>query len=169
MTIIIATPHADLVMNCYPPLPPINGSVSYTTTMEGSQATYKCDNGFIPYEQFKTTCCETGQWFPDPMELVCIKEPCKFTILCKYYINALIDSLISVNCTSPPSIPINGILLNLTSTSATIGCVADDPLNTVTVTCVNQDVWYWNLSDTTTLCSLSTDRGMAFVGKIMPA
>ena len=80
----IVTSHADLVMNsnCYPPLPPINGSVNYTTTMEGSQATYRCDNGFIPYEQFKTTCCETGpEWFPDSMELVCIEEPCEFTII----------------------------------------------------------------------------------------
>ena len=53
--------------------------------------------------------------------------------------------MISVNCTNFPPIPINGALLNLTSTSATIGCVADDNMhsvsNTVTVLCVNQDVW----------------------------
>lgn len=49
--------------------------------------------------------------------------------------------MISVNCTSLPSIPINGVLLNLTSTSAIIGCAADDSSNIVTVTCMNQDVW----------------------------
>ena len=54
--------------------------------------------------------------------------------------------IISVNCAILPSIiPINGILLNLTSTSAVIGCATDDYLNTVivtvTITCVSQDVW----------------------------
>ena len=49
----------------------------------------------------------------------------------------------SVNCTSLPSIPTNGVL-NLTSTSTTIGCATDDVYNawnTITVMCVNQDVW----------------------------
>ena len=64
-------------VDCQPPQPPINGIVQYTTTQEGSLSVYKCDNGFIPYGQFKTKCCEAGQWFPDPMELACIEEPCK--------------------------------------------------------------------------------------------
>ena len=67
-------------MKCQPPQPPINGNVSYTTTLKGSQATYQCDNGFIPFGEFKTMCFEVGQWFPDPMELICIEEPCKYTM-----------------------------------------------------------------------------------------
>ena len=64
--------HAGNSMDCYPPQPPVNGNVyNYTTTLEGSQATYKCDNGFIPSGEFKTTCIQFGQWFPNPMELTC--------------------------------------------------------------------------------------------------
>ena len=59
--------------------------------------------------------------------------------------------MISVNCTSLPSMPTNGVLLNLTSISATIGCATDDVYNasnTITVMCVNQDVWsHSNLTD----------------------
>lgn len=71
---------AGVPVNCQPPQPPINGSVSYTTTVEKSQATYQCDiyNGFTPFGEFKTTCCASGQWVPDPMELTCFEEPCKY-------------------------------------------------------------------------------------------
>ena len=72
ITIIIVL--AGLPVNCHPPQPPINGNVSYITTIEGAQATYQCNNGYIPFGELKTTCCETGQWFPDPMELICTEE-----------------------------------------------------------------------------------------------
>lgn len=73
--------HAGHPMGCYPPQSPINGIVyNYTTTLEGLQATYKCDNGFIPSREFKTTCIQLRQWFPNPMELKCTAvEPCKYT------------------------------------------------------------------------------------------
>lgn len=52
------------------------------------------------------------------------------------------------------------MLLNLTSTSATVGCAADDTYsasNTVTVMCVNQDTW--SQPDPTDLinCTLPTE------------
>lgn len=66
--------------------------------------------------------------------------------------------IITVNCTVVPSIPINGVLLNFTSTSATIGCANDSWLN-VTLVCVNQDIWSsdpTNLNCSTTLHTTTT-------------
>lgn len=71
--------HTGLPVNCGPPQPPTYGIVNYTTTMVGSQATYQCRKGYIPSREFTTTCCEVGEWFPNPMGLTCIKEPCKQT------------------------------------------------------------------------------------------
>ena len=48
-----------------------NGSVSYTTTVEGSTATYQCHTGLIPVGMTTTMCMENGEWAPDPADAGC--------------------------------------------------------------------------------------------------
>ena len=49
----------------------IDGSVNYTSTVEGSIATYQCDTGLIPEGVITAVCMENGKWAPDPIIMGC--------------------------------------------------------------------------------------------------
>ena len=49
----------------------VDGSLKYTTTVEGSTATYQCDMGFVPEGVMTSICMESGEWAPDPAEVEC--------------------------------------------------------------------------------------------------
>ena len=45
--------------------------MNYTTTVEGSTATYQCDTGLIPVGVITAMCMENGEWDPDPVRTGC--------------------------------------------------------------------------------------------------
>ena len=49
----------------------VNGSVNYTTTVKGSNATYQCDTGLIPVGVVPAVCMENGKWTPNPADAGC--------------------------------------------------------------------------------------------------
>ena len=62
--------------DCGVPASPTNGTVAYTTTTEGSLATFQCSAGLVPGEVMTAVCEESGggaRWSPDPGDLSCIK------------------------------------------------------------------------------------------------
>ena len=55
----------------------ISGSVNYTTTVEESIATYRCDVGLVPRVVVAAVCTGTGDWDPDPANAGC-RLPCQW-------------------------------------------------------------------------------------------
>ena len=56
------------------PASPTNGTVAYTTTTEGSLATFQCSAGLVPGEVMTAVCEESGgvaRWSPNPGDLSC--------------------------------------------------------------------------------------------------
>ena len=56
------------------PASPTNGTIAYTTTTEGSQATFQCTAGLAPEEVMTAVCENSGgvdRWSPDPGDLSC--------------------------------------------------------------------------------------------------
>ena len=49
----------------------VNGSVNYTTTVEGSTATHQCGTGLLPVGVVTAICMENGEWAPDPADVGC--------------------------------------------------------------------------------------------------
>ena len=49
----------------------VNGSMNYTTAIEGSIATYQCDTELIPVGVITAVCVENGEWAPDPADAGC--------------------------------------------------------------------------------------------------
>ena len=39
--------------------------------VEGSQVTYYCKDGLVPSDRRVATCTNSGNWNPDPAELIC--------------------------------------------------------------------------------------------------
>ena len=61
--------------DCGVPASPTNGTVAYTTTTEGSQATFQCSAGLVPGEVMTAVCENSGggaRWSPDPGDLSCV-------------------------------------------------------------------------------------------------
>ena len=58
----------------------VNGSVNYTTTVEGSTATYQCDVGLVPEGVMTSVCMANGKWATDPAEAGC-RQPGRWEIL----------------------------------------------------------------------------------------
>ena len=57
------------------PASPTNGTVAYTTTTVGSQATFQCNTGLVPGEVMTAVCENSGgvvRWSPDPGDLSCV-------------------------------------------------------------------------------------------------
>ena len=57
------------------PASPTDGTVAYTATTVGSQATFQCSTGPVPGEVMTAVCEESGgvaHWSPDPGDLTCI-------------------------------------------------------------------------------------------------
>ena len=71
----------SLVVNCWDPMPPVNGALgSYPHTREGSSVTYMCNMGYKPSTILTSTCESSGRWTPAPHEHTCILlEGSKFT------------------------------------------------------------------------------------------
>ena len=60
--------------DCGVPASPTNGTIAYTTTTEGSQATFQCSAGLVPEEVMAAVCEDSGgvdRWSPDPGDLSC--------------------------------------------------------------------------------------------------
>ena len=70
----------------------INGSVNYTTTVEGSITTYQCDTGLIPEGVVTAECMENEEWAPDPAEVGC-RLPGRYEILTLFMLNLLTAGL----------------------------------------------------------------------------
>ena len=54
---------------------PTDGTVAYTTTTEGSLATFQCSAGLVPGEVMTAVCENSGgvaHWSPDPGDLSCV-------------------------------------------------------------------------------------------------
>ena len=69
--IAIVNPTGD----CGVPASPTNGTVAYTTTTEGSLATFQCSAGFVPGEVMTAVCENSGgvvRWSPNPGDLSCV-------------------------------------------------------------------------------------------------
>ena len=67
VSLIIATSQPTAAGDCGVPASPTDGTVAYTTTTVGSQATFQCSAGLV--------CEESGggaRWSPDPGDLSCV-------------------------------------------------------------------------------------------------
>jgi len=62
-------------VSCGAPTPPGNGSIgAHQNTSEGAEILFGCNQGFVPTGQRMAVCQTTGNWFPDPADLVCTGE-----------------------------------------------------------------------------------------------
>ena len=61
------------VVDCGYPGPPVNGSFGgdITSTVEGSEITYQCDDGLTPEGTMTAVCGEDGEWRPYPGDVEC--------------------------------------------------------------------------------------------------
>ena len=58
--------------NCGVPKSPGNGTiVNYTSTVEGSTLLYQCNPGFGPVGEMTAVCTASGNWSPDPADVIC--------------------------------------------------------------------------------------------------
>ena len=48
-----------------------NVSLSFTSTLEGSNLQFSCMEGYLPRDVFTATCHPNGSWVPDPTSHVC--------------------------------------------------------------------------------------------------
>ena len=73
VTFNIASVLHFIIVNCYDPDAPNNGSVidNYDHTREGATVTYLCDDGFRPSQQMTSNCTSSGNWVPLPQEHMC--------------------------------------------------------------------------------------------------
>jgi len=65
------------LVSCGAPTPPGNGSIyieAHQNTSEGAEIWFGCNQGFVPAGLRPAVCQTTGNWFPDPTDLVCIGE-----------------------------------------------------------------------------------------------
>ena len=68
--------------DCGVPASPTDGTVAYTTTTEGSLATFQCSAGLVPVVLMIAVCENSGggaHWSPDPGDLSCSKPSFLFT------------------------------------------------------------------------------------------
>ena len=78
---------------------PTNGTVAYTTTTEGSLATFQCSAGLVPGEVMTAVCEDSGgvaRWSPDPGDLNCTKPesfPCQGIMIELFLCNVICYSL----------------------------------------------------------------------------
>ena len=64
----------------------VNGSVNYTTTVEGSIATYQCDVGLIPEDVVMAMCMGNGGWDPDPVRRGCrLPDQGLCPVICQHF------------------------------------------------------------------------------------
>ena len=58
-------------VGCGRPFPPVNGIIEpYSSTQEGAEIQYHCEEGHTPREWKTSQCQENGMWAPDPL-LIC--------------------------------------------------------------------------------------------------
>ena len=65
--------HYSPIVDCGYPDPPVNGSFGgdITSTVEGSEITYQCDDGLTPEGTMTAVCGEDGEWRPNPGDVEC--------------------------------------------------------------------------------------------------
>ena len=65
--------HYSPIADCGYPDPPVNGSFGgdITSTVEGSEITYQCDDGLTPEGNMTAACREDGEWRPNPGDAEC--------------------------------------------------------------------------------------------------
>ena len=61
------------IVDCGDPDPPVNGSFGgdITSTVEGSEITYQCDDGLAPEGTMTAVCGQDGEWRPNPGDVEC--------------------------------------------------------------------------------------------------
>ena len=61
------------IADCGYPDPPVNGSFGgdITSTVEGSEITYQCDDGLTPEGTMTAVCGQDGEWIPNPGDVEC--------------------------------------------------------------------------------------------------
>ena len=58
-------------VDCGPPVVPQHGSLeNYTSTTEGSEVFYRCDQHLVPEGRMRANCTRNG-WSPNPADLSC--------------------------------------------------------------------------------------------------
>ena len=56
-----------LAVDCGPPVSPVNGYLgNYSSTKEGTNVTFQCNEGYVPSIVRVTTCNSYGLWYPAP-------------------------------------------------------------------------------------------------------
>ena len=65
--------HYSPIADCGYPDPPVNGSFGgdITSTVEGSEITYQCNDGLTPEGNMTAVCGEDGEWRPNPGDAEC--------------------------------------------------------------------------------------------------
>ena len=62
-----------LLVDCGDPHPPINGLIrNYSTTTEGANISFTCEDGFIPDVDIIAICFNNGIWNPLPINYTCM-------------------------------------------------------------------------------------------------
>ena len=114
-----------------------------TSTLEGSEVTFQCNEGLFPSSEITIVCTSEERWSPDPQGIVCGEQPgisnhgsiSILQICLTHY------SVVTVTC-SPPGRPRNGFLGDVTSSTITFGCNEGySPQGTMTAVCVATDTW----------------------------
>ena len=82
----------SITVDCGPPPVFLNGTVSYQNTTEGSEAHYRCDDGFTLEGEMTAVCRADGRWSSTP---VC--RP-RTGILYNHTHTIALKKLNSVNC-----------------------------------------------------------------------
>ena len=63
------------LVSCGVPTPPGNGSIApIPNILEGAEVSFGCNEGFVPTGQRMAMCRTTGNWTPDPADLVCTRK-----------------------------------------------------------------------------------------------
>ena len=141
-------------MNCTAPLsPPQNGNISdhSVPALPNTSVTFECSVGLFPEEIFSVTCLGTGEWDRNPAEIVCRNESSELhTVhsIVRLHYHIFLFSL-SVNCSSAPSEPVNGMIVNLdninTRENSVITFMCDpgfSPSHEMIATCNNSGLWH---------------------------
>ena len=73
------------LVDCGPPASPINGYLgNYSSTKEGTNVTFQCNEGYVPTIVRISTCNRYGVWHPAPHEHNCTLTEGNIDDNCKY-------------------------------------------------------------------------------------
>ena len=128
--------------------------MNYTTTVEGSTATYQCGTGLIPEGVITAVCMENGEWAPDTAEVECrLPGQGMCAVICQHL------KYLSATCGVPPS-PSNGFVDFTTLIEGTVATFRCDSGPEMTAVCTTSGVWVPNPGN------LSCDTGRPSISLI---